>query len=155
MKILEKIIRSKYRRANPKNPVFSIFRRFKMHDCFRFVFFYCLFNLCTCSLLHEISSLTSIMHFWTAQSEKYWHLRGRASVFTTHNFLYNFYRLITTFHVCWQRKNKSFIVWNFRAQAIWNIFNSPHAYKIEHMKTKLTEVHTWCPILAVGCYWNP
>ena len=28
VKILEKMIRSKYRRANPKNPVFSILRRF-------------------------------------------------------------------------------------------------------------------------------
>ena len=26
------MIRSKYRRANPKNPVFSILRRFKMHN---------------------------------------------------------------------------------------------------------------------------
>ena len=64
VKILEKMTRSKYRRANPKNPVFSTLRRIKMHNCFRFVFvFNCVFNLCTCSLLHEISSLTSIMHF--------------------------------------------------------------------------------------------
>ena len=25
-------------------------------------------------------------------------------------------------------------------------FELPPAYKIEHMKTKLTEMHTWCPI---------
>ena len=55
-KNFRKKIRSKYRRANPKNPVFSILRRFKMHNCFRFVFvFNCVFNLCTCSLLHEIN----------------------------------------------------------------------------------------------------
>ena len=58
------MIRSKYRRANPKNPVFSILRRFKMRNCLPFVFvFNCVFNLCTCSLLHEISSLTQLCIF--------------------------------------------------------------------------------------------
>ena len=34
-------------------------------------------------------------------------------------------------------------------------FELSPAYKMEHMKTKLTEMHTWCPLLAVGfAFWS-
>ena len=55
------MIRRKYRRATPKNPVFSISRCFKT-IAFLFVF-NCVFNLCPCSLLHETSSLTQLCNF--------------------------------------------------------------------------------------------
>ena len=55
---------------------------------------------------------------------------------------------MTILHICWQRQKILFLVWIFCAQATLklSILNSPPANKMEHMKTKLTEMHTWCPM---------
>ena len=48
---------------------------------------------------------------------------------------------------------KLFLVWNFCAQATWKLRILNYPNEMEDMKTKLTEMHTQCPILAVGCCW--
>ena len=59
------MIRSKYQCVTPKIQLFLISHCFKKHIidfCFVFVL-NCVLNLCTCSLLHEISSLTQLCIF--------------------------------------------------------------------------------------------
>ena len=55
----------------------------------------------------------------------------------------------------WQRQKKTIFSLKFLCASHLKIkhFELPPANEMEDMKTKLTEMHTRCPILAIGCCW--
>ena len=159
-KFQKKMIRSKYRCANLKNLVFSFCPVLKCITDSRFVFvFNCarVFNLCTCSLLHEISSLTSII-FLNSAKWKILEIQGSRVGIYYASFFIKFLQINNNIPCLLAAQTQIIFRLKFLCASHLKIkhFELPLLTKLNIiMKTKLTEMRTWCPILAVGCCWYP
>ena len=113
------MIRRKYRRVTPKIQYFPFRAVLFFLIAFLFVFlFNCVFNLCTSSLLHEISSLTSNV-FLNSAKWKILEIQGlRVGIYYV-SFLLRFLQIDKNIPCLLAAQKRSFYVWNFCVQATW------------------------------------